>query len=200
MNQAQMFEAFQAFMNAQTTTPAAPKVETKVETKADAIMVIHEKTNKGVESCNVLLSKMPSVDDLKRSSNTFDALALAALGGHAWPEGLIKVTPKGNMAVDTKSGIAPNYRSMIKKIAAISPQKRREAWAAYVDSLKTLHGITFNGLYKAIMKANRKPGETVTPLKERIKECLTGTGKPADKIKAVLAMIEESEAKTIKAK
>jgi hypothetical protein len=187
-------------LNAQTapaaTTPAAPKAEAK----GDAIMVIHKKNEKGQDTCNALLSKMPSVDDLKRSSNTFDALALAALGGHAWPEGLVKITPKGNMTVDTKSGIASNYRSMIKKIAQVSPQKRREAWSLYVEGLKTLHGITLNGLYKAIMKAGRKPGETVTPLKERIKECLTGTGKPADKIKAVLAMIEESEAKTIKAK
>jgi hypothetical protein len=189
-------QALNATPAVQPATPAAPKAEAK----GDAIMIVHSKTSKGESLCNALLSKMPSVDDLKRSSNTFDALALAALGGHAWPEGLIKVTAKGNLTVDTKSGIAPNYRSMIKKIAAISPQKRREAWAAYVEGLKTLHGVTFNGLYKAIMKAGRKPGETVTPLKERIKECLTGTGKPADKIKAVLAMIEESEAKTAKAK
>jgi hypothetical protein len=200
MNQADIAAMIAAAVaQALNATPAVQPAP-KAEAKGDAIMVVHEKTNKGVESCNVLLSKMPSVDDLKRSSNTFDALALAALGGHAWPEGLIKVTAKGNLTVDTKSGIAPNYRSMIKKIAAISPQKRREAWAAYVEGLKTLHGVTFNGLYKAIMKAGRKPGETVTPLKERIKECLTGTGKPADKIKAVLAMIEESEAKTAKAK
>jgi hypothetical protein len=182
--------------------PATPAVQPapKAEAKGDAIMVIHKKNEKGQDTCNALLSKMPSVEDLKRSSNTFDALALAALGGHAWPEGLVKITPKGNLTVDTKSGIASNYRSMIKKIAQVSPQKRREAWSLYVEGLKTLHGITLNGLYKAIMKAGRKPGEAVTPLRDRIKECINGTGTAAAKIKAILAMIEEVEAKTPKAK
>jgi hypothetical protein len=200
------FQAFQAFVAAQTApaapveaTPAAPAAP-KAEAKGDAIMVVHNKTSKGESMCNALLSKMPTVDDLKRSSNTFDALALAALGGHAWPEGLVKITPKGNLTVDTKSGIAPNYRSMIKKIAQISPQKRREAWAAYVDGLKTLHGITFNGLYKAIMKASRPEKIATPPLRDLIKMVIEEGGTAASKIKKISELIAEAEAKTPKAK
>jgi len=165
-------------LNAQGATPAAPKVEPK----GDAIMIVHHKDSKGESLCNALLSKMPSVE------------------GHAWPEGLIKVTPKGNMAVDTKSGIAVNYRSMIKRIAQISPQKRREAWAAYVAGLKTLHGITFNGLYKAIMKASAKPKIATPPLRDLIKMVIEENGTAAAKIKAISALIAEAEAKSPKAK
>jgi hypothetical protein len=201
MNQADMAAMIAAAvaqaLNAQGAAPAAPKAETP---KADAIMIVHHKDSKGESLCNALLSKMPSVEDLKRSSNTFDQLALAALGGHAWPEGLIKVTPKGNMAVDTKSGIAVNYRSMIKRIAQISPQKRREAWAQYVAGLKTLHGVTFNGLYKAIMKASAKPKIAVPPLRDLIKMVIEENGTAAAKIKAISALIAEAEAKSPKAK
>lgn len=197
MDQQQMFEAFQAFMNAQAAAPAAPKVETP---KVEAIMVINSKTDTGVNHCNVLLSKMPATADLKRANDTWDQLALAALAGHAWPEGMIKITPKGNLSVDPKSGIASNYRSMVKKIAAVSPQKRREAWASYVETLDKFHGIKFTALYKAILKAGQPKKAATVPLRDRIKECLTGTGKPAEKIKAVLAMIEETESKSIKAK
>lgn len=197
MNQQQMFEAFQAFMNAQSAVPAESKVEAP---KADAIMVVHAKTDKGVSSCNVLLSKMPATADLKRANDTWDQLALAALAGHAWPEGLIKVTPKGNLAVNTKSGIASNYRSMIRKIAAVSPQKRREAWAAYVETLDKFHGIKFTALYKAVLKAGQPKKTATVPLRDRIKECAEGAGKPADKIKKILEMIAETEAKTVKAK
>jgi hypothetical protein len=182
--------------------PATPVVQPapKAEAKGDAIMIVHSKTSKGESLCNALLSKMPSVDDLKRSSNTFDALALAALGGHAWPEGLIKVTAKGNLTVDTKSGIATNYRSMIKKIAQVSPQKRREAWSLYVEGLKTLHGVTFNGLYKAIMKASRPEKIAVPPLRDLIKMVIEEGGTAASKIKKISELIAEAEAKTPKAK
>ena len=201
MNQQQMFEAFQAFMNAQSAAPAAPKAETpKVEAPKDEIMVVYSKTAKGESLCNARLSKMPAIDDLKRSSNTFDQLALASLGNHGWPEGLITVTPKGNMTVPASTGIAPNYRSMIKRIAQISPQKRREAWATYVAGLKTLHGITFNGLYKAVMKASRPEKIAKPPLRDLIKMVLEGSGKAADKLKEIKALIEEAESKSIKAK
>ena len=187
-------------LNAQTapaaTTPAAPKAEAK----GDAIMVVHEKTDKGIKSCNVLLSKMPETADLKRANDTWDQLALAALAGHAWPEGLIKITPKGNLTVDTKSGIASNYRSMIKKIAQVSPQKRREAWAAYVETLDKFHGIKFTALYKAIMKASRPEKIAVPPLRDLIKMVIEEGGTAASKIKKISELIAEAEAKTPKAK
>lgn len=197
MNQQQMFEAFQAFMNAQSAAPAAPKAETP---KDDAIMVINSKTDTGVKHCNVLLSKMPATADLKRANDTWDQLALAALAGHAWPEGMIKITPKGNLSVDPKSGIASNYRSMVKKIAAVSPQKRREAWAAYVETLDKFHGIKFTALYKAILKASRPEKIAKPPLRDLIKMVLEGSGKAADKLKEIKALIEEAESKSIKAK